>query len=193
MHIELLWLAPILALALFLLFMILYMQGKFSSQPRSAELHREVDLFNAGQAQQKLVTAKSADERLHEMERMINFVAEAVARERQPVQDVRRVKSTQGDEAGELREKLRSVFKEYDIILSENYTLRAKVKLLAKRIRELEDAAAVPLESDSILTRNTTPPKPAMRLYEDTRLISDPDSIEELDDELPESDGAVNR
>lgn len=191
MHIELLWLVPILAFALFLLFMTLYMQRKWGNQARSADLHREVDLFNAGQTKQKLVTAKSADERLHEMENMINFVAEAVAGERRPFQDMRSVKATPTDEAGELREKLRSVFKEYDIILSENYTLRAKVKQLARRMQELEDAGIPAV--DSVLTRNTGTPKPAMRLYDDTRLINDPNSLEDLDDELPESDGAVNR
>jgi hypothetical protein len=190
MYIELLWLVPILAIALFLLFMTLYLQRRSGNPGRTNDLHREVDLFNAGQSQQKLVTAKSADERLHEMEKMINFVAEAVAGERRPFQNERRENATSANEAGELREKLRSVFKEYDIILSENFTLRAKVKQLAGRIQELENAGSGTPLVNSVLTNPDTAPKPAMRLYEDTRLISDLDHIEDLDDE---SDDAVNR
>jgi len=191
MHIELLWMVPILALALFLIFMTLYFQQRMGNPTRTADLHREVDLFNAGQGQQKLVTAKSADERLHEMEKMINFVAEAVAGERRSFHDLRRENSAPANEAVELREKLRSVFKEYDIILSENYTLRAKVKQLAGRIQELENAGSAALPVDSVLTRPAAAPKPAMRLYEDTRLIDDLNHLEDLDDEG--SGGAVSR
>jgi len=190
MHIELLWIVPILALALFGFFMALYFQRRMGNPARTADLHHEVDLFNAGQGQQKLVTAKSADERLHEMEKMINFVAEAVAGERRPFQDVRRGNEAPANEAGELREKLRSVFKEYDIILSENFTLRAKVKQLVGRIQELENAGPGTPPVDSVLTRHAAAPKPAMRLYEDTRLISDLNHLEDLDDE---SGDAVSR
>jgi hypothetical protein len=124
------------------------------------------------------------------MEKMINFVAEAVAGERRPFQDIRRENTAPANEAGELREKLRSVFKEYDIILSENYTLRAKAKQLAGRIQELENAGSAASPVDSVLARPAAAPKPAMRLYEDTRLISDPNHLEDLDDE---SGDAVSR
>jgi hypothetical protein len=190
MHIELLWLIPILAFAVFVFFIALYLQRRRGGSEGHAALHREVDLFNEGQGQNKLVTAKSADERLREMEKMINFVAEAVAGEHRKVQGIRREDPVPANEAGELREKLRSVFKEYDIILSENYTLRAKVKQLAGRIRELEGAGSGASSFDSKLTRTTPAQKPAMRLYDDTRLIS----LASMDsDDLSESDDAVAR
>jgi cytochrome c-type biogenesis protein CcmH/NrfF len=53
MHIELLWIVPILALALFLIFMTLYFQRRMGYPARTADLHREVDLFNAGQGSMK--------------------------------------------------------------------------------------------------------------------------------------------
>jgi hypothetical protein len=190
MHIELLWLVPILALAVFIFFISLYLQRRWGTPARSTDLHREVELFNAGNGPHKPDTAKSADERLGEMEKLINVVAEAVAGERRPFQGTRKEGAVSADEAGELREKLRSVFKEYDIILSENYTLRAKVKQLARRIQELENAGVGTASFDSILTRTTAPPRPAMRLYDDTRLIN----LASMDsDDLSESDDAIAR
>jgi hypothetical protein len=190
MHIELLWIVPILAFALFVLYLTLYFQRSAGQRGKRADLNREVELFNAGHGQQKLVTAKSADERLQEMEKMINFVAGAVTGEPRPFDGVRRESSAPADEAGALREKLRSVFKEYDIILSENYTLRAKVKQLARRIQEMENTGVGTASFDSILTRTAAAPKPAMRLYDDTRLIN----LASMDsDDLSESDDAIAR
>jgi hypothetical protein len=190
MHIELLWLIPILAFALTVFFVALYLQKKTDGAESRAALHREVELFNAGQSQQKLVTAKTADERLREMEKIINLVIETVAGERRQVQGARGEDAVPSNEAGELREKLRSVFKEYDIILSENYTLRAKVKQLAGRIQELESTGTGAPSFDAIPREATPAKKPAMRLYDDTRLIN----LASMDsDDLSESDDAVAR
>jgi len=201
MHIELLWLIPIIAFTVFVFFIALYIQRRVDSRANRGDLSREVDLFNAGHGQQKLVTAKSADDRLQEMEKMINFVAEAVAGQRRPFREEQK-ESVAGaaasmGEARELREKLCSVFREYDIILSENYTLRAKIKQLMKRGQEQETAAAG-TESDgvgetpvfdSILTGSAaSPKKPPMHLYDDTRFFNianlDNDDLSETDDSL---------
>ncbi|MBN2187951.1 MAG: hypothetical protein JW699_00745 [Chitinispirillaceae bacterium] len=190
MHIELLWLIPILAFALTVFFVVLYLQKKTGGADSSEVLHREVELFNSGQSQQRLATSQSAAERLREMEKIINFVAEAVAGERRQVPGAQGEDSVTANEAAELREKLRSVFKEYDIILSENYTLRAKVKQLAGRIKELEIGGTVAPSFDAIPRESASVKKPAMRLYDDTRLIS----LASMDsDDLSESDDAVAR
>jgi hypothetical protein len=204
MHIELLWLVPIIAFMIFLFFVVLYFQRRTAFHAKGGDLSREVDLFNAGNGQQKLVTAKSADDRLQEMEKMINFVAEAVANKRRPFQEERKENTAETaasaavsvNETRELREKLRTVFREYDIILSENYTLRAKVKQLMKRMQEQEagDTASAGGRGmptfDSILTGTPPASKPALHLYDDTRLfnLANPDS-----DDLSESDESLSR
>jgi hypothetical protein len=188
MHIELLWLIPAIAFAGFLFFIALYLQRRTEARSKRGDLSREVELFNAGYSQQKLVTAKSADDRLHEMEKMINYVAEAVANQQRPFRGFYKENDPSGSEAGELREKLRSVFREYDIILSENYTLRAKVKQLTKKIQEQESATEKHSTADAVLTSGNDSPRPHMHLYEDTRLINlaamDSDDLSEFDDSL---------
>ena len=68
---------------------------------------------------------------------------------------------------------MRTVFREYDIILSENYSLRAKVKQLSKQVKEPEENTE-PAESrvDSILAGASDKPKSSMAVYDDTRLIN---------------------
>jgi hypothetical protein len=191
MHIELLWLVPVIAFAAFLFFLALYAQRRAETRTSSGDLSREVELFNSGSGQQKLVTAKSTDDRLHEMEKMINRVAEVVANQQHPLHEFRKGIHPSEGETIELREKLRTVFGEYDIVLSENYTLRAKVKQLTGQIKDLEaDGGSLP-KADSILTNTATAAsKPSLHLYEDTRLIN----LAALDsDELPESDNSIAR
>jgi hypothetical protein len=199
MHIELLWLVPIIAFMAFLFFAGLYLQRRNEYRTKGGDLSREVDLFNSGHGQHMLVKAKSADDRLHEMEKIINFVAEAVAHQRQPFREVQNENESSitatGNEARELREKLRTVFREYDIILSENYTLRAKIKQLAKQFQKGEGLVP-PISGgapafDSILTgrKPASNPKPNLKLYDDTRLIN----LANLDnDDLSESDEALS-
>ena len=198
MNIELLWLVPIVAFMVFILFVVLYFQRKTEYRIKGANLSREVDLFNSGRGQQKLVTAKSADDRLHEMEKIINFVAEAVANQHKPFHEIKRESTdstaASAGETRELKEKLRAVFREYDIILSENYTLRAKIKQITRQLQEREGldspiTGSVPA-FDSILTGNKTASKPSLKLYEDTRLIN----LANMDnDDLSESDDALAR
>ncbi|MGA2507828.1 MAG: hypothetical protein ABSF80_10165 [Chitinispirillaceae bacterium] len=199
MNIELLWLVPIVAFMVFVLFIVLYFQRKTEYRIKGANLSREVDLFNAGHGQQKLVTAKFDDDRLHEMEKIINFVAEAVANQHKPFHEIKRESNdstaASAGETRELKEKLRTVFREYDIILSENYTLRAKIKQITRQLQEREGldspitGSALPA-FDSILTGNKTASKPSLKLYDDTRLIN----LANMDnDDLSESDDALAR
>lgn len=198
MHIELLWLIPVIAIAIFGFFIALSVQRRAEYRARGSDLSREVEMFNAGRGQQKLVTAKSADERLHEMEKTINFVAEAVVNQQRLLRGFQKGNASSpadsADEAGELREKLRSVFKEYDIILSENYTLRAKIKQLMQPTAAQEQAPSAVEASalDSILTSRTRgrSSRPTLHLYDDTRLIN----LAEMDgDDMSESDDALAR
>ena len=174
MHIELLWLIPVFAFAGFLFFIAFHVQRKSELQFRGADLSKEVALFNAGQGISGRKTVQgNHDERLRELEKAINVLSTELSTER-----TRQEKKIEAGEPGgkseidELKEKLRTVFKEYDIVLSENYALRAKVKQIMKN-NHLDDTRdeAPEASMDSFLTNAPSQGKPNLHLYGDTRLM----------------------
>jgi HAMP domain-containing protein len=178
MHIEFLWVIPIISLAVFFFIVAYQIQKSAERRSKTSILSKEVALFNAGQEVPKLVNSGRTDDRLQELEKAINQVAEVLSRQMPaPESGITATDApanpAAANEVNELKEKLRTVFREYDIILSENYTLRAKVKQLSKQIKEPE-APSDPIEShvDSILTGASDKPKSSVSLYDDTRLIN---------------------
>jgi hypothetical protein len=181
MHIEFLWVIPIISIAVFFFIVAYQIQKSAERRSKTSILSKEVALFNAGQEAPNLVNAGRTDDRLLDLEKAINLVAEAMSRQQKPVtgSDPSATDASANpaavNEVNELKEKLRTVFREYDIILSENYTLRAKVKQLSKQVKEPEpETASDPVEPrvDSILTGASEKPKSSMSLYDDTRLIN---------------------
>jgi hypothetical protein len=186
MHIELLWLIPVFAFGGFLFFITMYLQRKFEGQSKGIDLSKEVALFNMGRSVvNKREVSGNHDERLRELEKAINVLATSLAAERNK-QEQGSVTGESG-EIDELKEKLRTVFKEYDIVLSENYTLRAKVKQLMKKA-QLDDTKAEDdsRSMDSFLTSTRPPSKPDLYIYGDTRLMK-------IIESGPEDDGAEVR
>ena len=176
---------PVVAFAAFLCIVAFYAQRHAEQRSKGSALSNEVALFNAGHgaAAGKLVTAKSPDDRLQEMERAINFVAESLANQQQSIKEFHKESYVYTNEINELKEKLRTVFKEYDIILSENYSLRAKIKQLTRQGQGRETGDVASGTPDSFLTRGAPSAKSAQHLYDDTRIISLMDG-----DETPESE-----
>jgi|WetSurMetagenome_2_1015567.scaffolds.fasta_scaffold70943_1 hypothetical protein len=179
MHIEFLWVIPIISLAVFFFIVAYQIQKSAERRSKTSILSKEVALFNAGQEVPKLVNIGHTDDRLQELEKAINQVAEVLSRQQMPASESGTTTtdvladSPAANEVNELKEKLRTVFREYDIILSENYTLRAKVKQLSKQVKEPE-VPTNPVEPrvDSILTGASDKPKASVSLYDDTRLIN---------------------
>lgn len=175
MHIELLWLIPVLAFAGFLFFIASYAQRKTEFRSREVDLSKEVALFNAGhEAYGRQERQGNHDQRLRELEKAINVLASSISTQRgDPRPEPRETKEDGGkSEIDELKEKLRTVFREYDIVLSENYSLRARVKQLMKQAQPDDaKAGAENAPMDSFLTRSAHPAKPDLHLYGDTRLM----------------------
>jgi regulator of replication initiation timing len=75
-------------------------------------------------------------------------------------------------EMKELRQKLRDIYKEYDIVVSENYSLKATVKKLKDQKSEspAHTDSSLSLESNPESTINSN--RANLRLYEDTRLLN---------------------
>jgi hypothetical protein len=188
MHIELLWLVPVFAFAGFLFFIALYLQQHVESKSRGSDLSKEVALFNSGQAAHGRKDGQAShDERLRELEKAINVLTTSISSERTRQEQQKNSKEPGGtDEMEALKEKLRTVFREYDIVLSENYALRAKVKQIMKK-SQLDDTRPdedEPPSMDSFLTRTAAPAKPGLHLYGDTRLMKvielEPDERDEF-------------
>jgi hypothetical protein len=178
MHIELLWVIPIISFAIFLFIVAYQVQKTAERRSKTSILSKEVALFNAGQEIPKVVQAEHNDDRLKELEKAINMVVDVLGRQQkaapEPGMTSDAVPNAEtSNEVNELKEKLRTVFKEYDILLSENYTLRAKVKQLAKQIKGSKtEPESLDDSSDSIPAEATDTSKSSMHLYDDTRLIN---------------------
>jgi regulator of replication initiation timing len=184
MHIELLWVIPIISFAVFL-FIVAYQSQKSAERRfRTSILSKEVALYNAGHEPPHLAAIERNDERLRELEKTMNLLIDVVGHPRKPVPESDTSNTPESDsaaassnEVNELKEKLRTVFKEYDILLSENYTLRAKVKQLSK---QKKDAVTRDESSESNQPASTggapadvpEQSKSSLHLYDDTRLIN---------------------
>jgi hypothetical protein len=178
---------PVIAFAGFLFAIAYYAQRSAERRARERNLSKEVALFNAGSGTipERPAAGKSTEERLHEMEKTINYVAESIQGRRGPVNEFRKESDVSPGEINELKEKLRTVFKEYDIMVSENYALRAKVKQLTRQLEHHTDAnGTVAAASDPVPAGSVSGSKPALHLYDDTRLINlaNPDHEEPSDD-----------
>ena len=177
MHIELLWIIPIISFAVFLFIVAYQAQKSAERKSKTAVLSTEVALFNAGQEVPALSKNERNFDRLQELEKAINLVTEVLSRQaRETPSGTAGTQTPDSDDVNELKEKLRSVFKEYDIILSENYTLRAKVKQLSRLIKEKKESSEVAEPSQNpppTEARDSGAPSGnAMNLYDDTRLIN---------------------
>lgn len=177
MPIELLYIIPILALA------VLVFLGVMNAQKRS---------MGAAQQQMAAPTAtptgrlpgdtkflaaqKSTEERLDEYEKTIAQINKSLSNQHMVIEKFQEENVSYNDQIEKLQAKLRELHKEYDIVISENYSLRAKVKSLQNKIEagtagpDMVDAAA-----DALSAQHATSGKEHvemnMNLYEDTRLF----------------------
>ncbi len=169
MSIELLWIIPIVAFSFFF-FLLIYNVTKNQDNPYK-DLSREVARFNTGMHNPVQPLQITSEKRLDELEKAILSVNESIANQQRKMDQANLENSSHNSEIEELRKKLHELQKEYDIVASENYSLRAKVKYLLEN-----NASATEQKTD--LTVFQTPPsqnskgKINLKLYEDTRLMS---------------------
>ena len=176
-HIEFLWIVPVVAFGFFIFMIQLTAQRREGSR----DLTREVTEFNTVGFEPVAPRSPGAS-RLTQLEHAISTVTESLNAQQRAIEQFHRDNSNYNGEINELKGKLRELYKEYDIVLSENYSLRAKVKKLQDR--KDEDIADIPVAA----APEVLPPKPAeppplsakvdMKLYEDTRTLN----LSQLDD-----------
>jgi regulator of replication initiation timing len=170
MPIELLYIIPIIAMALFVLFLMFYFQRKAQGTgPQAAATPPRKPYGDT----KFLAAQRSTEERLSEFESTISSINKALNDQQAVIGKYQTENSTYNEEIEKLRSKLRDLHKEYDIVISENYSLRAKVKSLQKKSeqpdrgpgREAPEAAEPPLPAGREHGEMN------MNLYEDTRLF----------------------
>jgi regulator of replication initiation timing len=167
MPIELLYIIPIVALALFVLVFIQRKADGAGEQPVAFPGKKPLGDTKF------LAAQRSTEERLSEFESMISSINKAINDQQAVIGKYQTENTTYNEETEKLRSKLRELHKEYDIVISENYSLRAKVKSLQKR----EESGS--LENGRSKDSPATAQAPAvhehsemnMNLYEDTRLF----------------------
>ncbi|MBN1309129.1 MAG: hypothetical protein JXA18_14490 [Chitinispirillaceae bacterium] len=178
-HIEFLWIIPVVAFGFFI-FLIQFIATR--SEDRQ-DLSKEVARFNTGSGVASLTSAEEGADRLSQLERAISSVTESLSAQQRAIEQFHRDNTAYNGEINELKSKLRDLYKEYDIILSENYSLRAKVKKLQGGRDDAggdAEESAAPQQPPS----SSSPSLPAlsskidMKLYEDTRTLN----VDVLDD-----------
>lgn len=165
-QIELLWIIPIVAFASFIFIVAFVSQKKTDGQ----DLSKEVARFNNGLTQND-TKPSVPDQRLGELEKAISSVNESIASQQAVMERFQKENSAYSNEINELKSKLRDLYKEYDIVVSENYSLRARVKKLMEG-REGDASETEPAPVSASQPKKVEPAKPNMKLYEDTRLVN---------------------
>jgi septal ring factor EnvC (AmiA/AmiB activator) len=177
MPIELLYIIPILALAVLVFLVVM------NAQKRSMEIsQQQMSAMNAAPTgripgdTKFLAAQKSTEERLNEYEQTIAQINKSLSNQHMVIEKFQEENVSYNDQIEKLQAKLRELHKEYDIVISENYSLRAKVKSLQKKIEVgtagpgMVDAAADALSSQSAMSGREHV-EMNMNLYEDTRLF----------------------
>jgi len=160
MPIEILYAVPVLAIAVFVVFLLYHIQKKPQTTSSS--------VFKPGKKQfgdtKFLAAQKSTEQRLSEFEATISSINKALTDQQSVIGKYQTENSTYNDEIEKLRSKLRDLHREYDIVISENYSLRAKVKSIqTKAAGAINDVPAQAAGKEHIEMN--------MNLYEDTRLF----------------------
>jgi len=173
MPIELLYIVPALALAVFVVILVFH----FQKNPQGAETILRGDT-------RFLPAQKSTEARLGEFESTIMSISTALTDQQRIIEQFQAGAGVGNVELENMRSKLRDLHKEYDIVISENYSLRAKVKSMQKK----NDTAEMPVEKAEPVTPPVSYParehaEMNMNLYEDTRLYksSTLDDTKEID------------
>ncbi len=180
-QIELLWIIPVVAFGFFI-FLVQYLAQKKEDR---TDLSKEVAQFNTGSHSFPPSGDEQGEDRLNQLERAISSVTDSLSAQQRTIEQFNTSSSTHKNEVNELKNRLRELYKEYDIILSENYSLKAKVK----KLQGHPSAGKEDAEKPSDPTAGSHVPHPSLlskvdiKLYEDTRTLN----ISSLDD-IPEID-----
>lgn len=178
MHIEMLWIIPVMSFMVFIGIVFYFAQKK----TLHSELKDEVNDFNSG-ASARNHLLKQPEIRLEDLEKAITAVTNSISNQQNTLNSFKKDTTDNSSEINDLKDKLRELYKEYDIVISENYSLRAKVKKMMEQ-KNTDEAAdeVIPevkrAQDEGSLDVSAVSGKVNLKLYEDTRLLN----VTSLDD-----------
>jgi hypothetical protein len=191
MSIELLWLIPIIAVAL-IVPVIIYSTKNRPNQSQAGrhaqDLAREVEMYNENGLPKE---SGRAEKRLGEIEKTISRVSDVLSSQQKIIRDVVGKDASRETGLMELKQKLRELQNEYDIVISENYSLRSRVKkLIEDRKSSGSSSGSAVSPGDEICGPGDTDKEDRpvnMQLYDDTRTFKQSELDGEPDPENSES------
>ncbi len=187
MSIELLWIIPIVSAAFVILIMVVNIQKRKEDTTGYAyirDLKREVDEFNRGVPVDTKLPLISEENRLGKIESTIQLVSTALSNQQKMIENFQGKDDILEDGLNDLKEKLKELQKEYDITISENYSLRARLNKAEKeRGKKINSRSGTSSRSDISEDTDTIEVSKVlnMKIYEEDRKL-DPTKPSELDD-----------
>jgi uncharacterized coiled-coil protein SlyX len=159
MSIELLYIIPIIALVVFAFSISYIAQKRSMTSEQGKRLDAEVRQFNDGAF---ISQAQTTESRLDEFEQTIASINKALANQQKVIEKFQEENSQYNDEIDALKKKLRELHKENDIVVSENYSLRAKYNNLVKNVspepQPNSGSRSIEPESDSTASLRSAQP-----------------------------------
>jgi hypothetical protein len=139
LSIELLWIIPLIALvmALPLVYRAYQKREPDASRLHTKDLVEQVEMFNQGSH----LASQPAGKRSSEIESIITMVTAALSNQQKVIETFKGKDDTITGELNTLKSKLHELQQEYDIVISENYSLKARVN---KIVRERQGGPASP-------------------------------------------------
>jgi regulator of replication initiation timing len=163
--IEFLYIIPIIALVIFAFSISYVAQKRAAAAGRGQCLDVEVRQFNNGNF---IAQTQAAESRLDEFEDKIIALNKALSNQQKVIEKFQEENSTYNEEIDRLKKNLRELHKEHDIVVSENYSLRAKYNNLVKNfapeaqiapdIRSIESIPEPKPELTSVAPKRTSSP-----------------------------------
>lgn len=133
MYADLLWLVPIVV-SVALSSIAIFALSKKRSDNSEQDLSLEVKTFNNGGISR--INSKPAqsvnelEKRLGELEQSIIHVTHSITNQQKEFEKFRKEETTPLSEIQALQQRLEQLHKEYDLVLRENFTLKAKIRRL---------------------------------------------------------------
>lgn len=129
MSIELLWIVPIVAAALFVLIVALnFQKSGHNAVNGERDLNREVEEFNNRVGIDKEILQNLTSTRTNGIEKTVQLVSSALSNQQKIIEKFLGKDAALEHELNELKGRLHELQQEYDITLSENYSLKARLK-----------------------------------------------------------------
>ncbi len=172
MPIELLYIVPIIALVIFTFTISFIAQKRSASIEQGKKLEAEVRQFNDGKF---IALEQTTENKLKEFERTIASINKALSNQQKVIEKFTEENSAYNRDIDTLKKNLDEVQREYielqrehDIVVSENYSLRAQFNKLVKKTSPASDLRTEKQygehEPDAFISMQTSQPKPGYEM-----------------------------